>query len=64
MEEADMVERLLEKILVCDAALANLPPHLGDAGRIRLEQAITDVRAGAVDRLRALGHDVGTTAAS
>jgi hypothetical protein len=64
MEEADMLERLLEKIRVCDAALANLPPHLGAARRIRVERAIADVRADAVDRLRALGHDVGTTATS
>jgi hypothetical protein len=56
------VERLLEKIRVCDAALANLPAHLSDAGRIRLEQAIADVRADADDRLTVLGYNVGDAA--
>jgi hypothetical protein len=64
MEEAEMVERLLAKVRVCDVALANLTPHVSDAGRIRLEQAIVEVRADAVGRLRALGRDIGTTAAS
>jgi hypothetical protein len=58
MAEADVVAKLLEKIRICDAALANLLSR-GDADRSRIERAIREVRAEAVSELRALGREVG-----
>jgi hypothetical protein len=57
MTEAEVIERLRVKVRVCDSALANLPSHLSEGGRTRLERAIRDVRADAVRELRTRGHD-------
>jgi hypothetical protein len=62
MKEQDVVRRLHEKIRVCDAAVKHLPPG-DDIDRPQIERAIREVRADAVDRLRAFGVNVGGKAA-
>ena len=52
--EANLVDELLQRVEVCDRALAKLASSHADTEL--LERAIRDVRADAVDQLRALGH--------
>ena len=55
--EARMIERLFEKVEVCDRALSNLA-FSDRVGHTPVERAIREVRADAVDRLLAYGHAI------
>jgi hypothetical protein len=54
--EANVVDELLRKVEICDRALANLASSNVDTEL--LERAIRDVRADAIDRLRAHGYPI------
>jgi hypothetical protein len=54
--EANPIEGLLQKIEVCDKALARLAFVAADTTTV--ERAIRDVRADAVARLRAHGYTI------
>jgi hypothetical protein len=53
--EANVVDELLRKVEICDRALANLA---SSDGTELVERAVREVRANAVDRLRAHGYPV------
>jgi hypothetical protein len=54
--EANRIEELLRKIAVCNRALARFASDAADTTTV--ERAIRDVRADAVDRLRARGYPI------